>query len=104
MYIQFDELDLLEFFEREPTIIGEYEAGNYMYSYCRNDFEIVLLISTYEMYAEISVTYKNNIVYKQRHDSVTQIGKINSDNLKLLLNKENTVIIKKSPQIGVIVE
>lgn len=104
MFIKFDELDLFEFFEREPAIIGEYEAGNWLYSYGQNDFEIVLLISTYEMYVEISITYKDNIIYSQRHKSVLEIKKSDFNNLKLLLDKENTIIIKKEPQIGVIVE
>lgn len=104
MFIKFDELDLFEFFEREPTIIGEYEEGNWLYCYGQNDFEIVLLISAYEMYVEISITYKDNIIYSQRHNSVVEIKKSDSDNLRLLLDKENTIIIKKEPQIGVIVE
>ena len=104
MFIKFDELDLFEFFERKPTIIGEYEEGNWMYSYGQNDFEIVLLISTYEMYVEISITYKDSIIYSQKHESVMEIRKSDSDNLRLLLDKENTIIIKKEPQIGVIVE
>lgn len=104
MFIEFDELDLFEFFEGEPTIIGEYEAGNWLYSYSQNGFEIVLLVSTYEMYVKISITYKDNIIYSQKHDNVLVIRKSSSDNLRLLLDKENTIIIKKEPQIGVIVE
>ncbi len=104
MFIKFNELDLFEFFEGEPTIIGEYEEGNWMYSYGQNDFEIVLLISTYEMYVEISITYNDNVIYSQKHNNVLEIRKSDSDNLRLLLDKENTIIIKRKPQIGVIVE
>ena len=104
MFIKFDELDLFEFFENEPTIIGEYEEGNWMYFYVQNDFEIVLLISTYEMYVEISITYNDNIIYRQKYKNVREIKKIDSDNLRLLLDEESTVIIKKEPQVGVIVE
>lgn len=104
MFIKFDELDLLEFFEKEPTIIGEYEEGNWLYSYGKNDFEIVVLISIYEMYVEISITYNDNIIYSQKHDNVIEIIKTDSDNLRVLLDKENTIIIKKEPQIGVVVE
>ena len=104
MFIKFDELELLEFFEGEPTIIGEYEEGNWMYSYSQNDFEIVLLISTYEMYVEVSITYNENIVYSQKHNNVLEIRKSDFDNLILLLNEENSIIIKRKPQIGIIVE
>ncbi len=104
MFIKFDELELFEFFEREPTIIGEYEEGNWLYSYAQNHFEIVLLISTYEMYIETSITYDDNIIYSQKHDNVLEIRKTDSDHLSILLNKDNMIIIKKEPQIGVIVE
>lgn len=56
------------------------------------------------MYVKISITYKDNIIYSQKHDNVLVIRKSSSDNLRLLLDKENTIIIKKEPQIGVIVE
>lgn len=104
MFIKFDELELYEFFEEEPVIIGEYEAENKMYSYGQNNFEIILLISTYEMYVEISITYNDNIVYSQKHDNVLEIIKSDSNNLRILLDKKNTIIIKRKPQIGVIVE
>lgn len=104
MFIKFDELELFEFFEREPAIIGEYEEGNWMYSYGQNDFEIVLLVSAYEMYVEISITYNDNIVYSQKHNNILEIKKSDSDNLRLLSDKENTIVIKRKPQIGVIVE
>ena len=104
MFIKFDELELFEFFEGVPTIIGEQEEGDWMYTYAQNDFEIVLLVSTYEMYVEISITYNDNIVYRQKHNNILEIRKSNSDNLRLLLDKENSIIIKREPQIGVIVE
>lgn len=104
MFIKFDELELFDFFEGEPIIIGEYEEGNWLYSYGQNDFEIVLLVSTYEMYVEISITYNDNIVYSQTHNNILEIRKSDSDNLRLLLDKENTIVIKRKPQIGVIVE
>ena len=104
MFIKYDELEIFEFFESDPAIIGEYEAGNLIYSYQQNNFKIVLLISTYEMYIVISITYNDNIIYSQKHDNVLEIRKTDSNNLRVLLNKENTIIIKKEPQIGVIVE
>ena len=96
--------NFFDFFESEPAVIGEYEAGDYIYSYQQNNFKIVLLISTYEMYIEISITYNNNIIYSQKHDNVLEIRKTDSGILRVLLGKEKTIIIKKEPQIGVIVE
>ena len=104
MFIKYNELQLFDFFQSEPAVIGEYEAGDYIYSYQQNNFKIVLLISTYEMYIEISITYNNNIIYSQKHDNVLEIRKTDSGILRVLLGKEKTIIIKKEPQIGVIVE
>ena len=104
MFIKYNELQLFDFFESEPAVIGEYEAGDYIYSYQQNNFKIVLLISTYEMYIEISITYNNNIIYSQKHDNVLEIRKTDSGILRVLLGKEKTIIIKKEPQICVIVE
>lgn len=104
MFIKYNELQLFDFFESNPAVIGEYEAGDYIYSYQQNNFKIVLLISTYEMYIEISITYNNNIIYSQKHDNVLEIRKTDSGILRVLLGKEKTIIIKKEPQIGVIVE
>ena len=104
MFIKYNELQLFDFFESEPAVIGEYEAGDYIYSYQQNNFKIVLIISTYEMYIEISITYNNNIIYSQKHDNVLEIRKTDSGILRVLLGKEKTIIIKKEPQIGVIVE
>lgn len=104
MFIVYDELELFEFFENNPVTIGEYEAGNWIYTYQKNNFEIIFLISTYEMYVEISIVYHDSIIYSQKHSSVSEIKKIDAHNLKVLVNKERTIIIKKQPQIGVIVE
>lgn len=104
MFIKYNELQLFDFFESDPAVIGEYEADDYIYSYQQNNFKIVLLISTYEMYIEISITYNNNIIYSQKHDNVLEIRKTDSGILRVLLGKEKTIIIKKEPQIGVIVE
>ena len=104
MFIKFDEVDMYDFFEGEPTIIGEYEEGNWMYSYGDNNFEIVVLISTYEMYVDISITYNENIIYRQKHNNVIEIRKSDSNNLNILLGEEKTINIKRQPQIGVIVQ
>lgn len=104
MFIEFEELDLFEFFENNPISIGEYEGGNWIYSYDQNDFGIVLYVSIYEMYVEISITYKEYTIYSQTHDNIIEIKKDNFNNLRIMSNKEKVIIIKKDPQIGVIVE
>lgn len=104
MYIKCDNVELFEFFECEPVTIGEYEAGNWLYTYKYNSFEFIAFISIYEMYIEISISYEGNIVYSQKHTNVSKIGKIDSDNLRVSVGKEKEIILKKSPQIGVLVE
>lgn len=104
MYIRYDEAELFEFFEAEPTYIGEYEAGNLVYSYQYNDFVIIVVICTYEMYIKISIDYKNSTVYSQKHNGVLEIRKIDSNSLRVLAGKENEIILKKEPQIGVFIE
>lgn len=104
MYIKYDEVELFEFFECEPTCIGEYVAGNLIYSYQYNDFTIIVVICTYEMYIKISIEYKNSTVYSQKHNGVLEIKRNDSNSLRVLTEKENEIILKKEPQIGVFVE
>ena len=33
MFIKYDELELFEFFESEPVVIGEEDAGDWIYTY-----------------------------------------------------------------------
>ena len=56
MFIKYDEIELMEFFESEPIFIGDEEAGECMYVRRQGDFKIILVISTYEMYIKVSVS------------------------------------------------
>lgn len=104
MFIKYDELELFDFFESEPAVIGEDEAGDYIYTCQQNDFKIILLISTYEMYIKISIMYNDKTVYSQKYNNILEIKKTDFDDLRISLDKEKVIIIKKEPQIGVIVE
>lgn len=104
MCIKFEELDLFEFFEKKPISVGEYEGGNWIYSYEQNDFGVILYISIYERYVEISITYKEFTIYSQKHSNIIEIKKDDFDNLRIISDTEKAIIIKKDPQIGVIVE
>ena len=64
MFIKYDEIELMEFFESEPIFIGDEEAGECMYVRRQGDFKIILVISTYEMYIKVSVSYKENVIVK----------------------------------------
>lgn len=104
MFIKYDELELLEFFENEPTAIGEDEAENFIYTHEDDGFKIIMYISTYEKYITLSITYNDNLVYSQKHCNISEIKKIDSNNLKVSVNIEKEIYIKKSPQIGVVIE
>lgn len=102
MYLKCDEVELFEFFECEPVTIGEYEAGNWLYTYQHNGFKLITFISIYEMYVDISISFEGNTVYSQKHTNVSKIERIDSNSLRISVGKE--IILKKTPQIGVIVE
>lgn len=103
MFIKYEEEELFDFFEDNPIIIGEFEAGNLLYSYERAAFKIVLLISIYERSIEITICYNEHTIYNQKHDHIFEIRKIDSNTMKIL-KKEEHIIIKKDPQIGVMIE
>lgn len=104
MYIKYDESELFEFFECEPVPVGDDDAGDLIFTYSDNEFKLILFLSTYEMYVNISITYKDNIVYSQKYSNVLEINQIERQNIKIVLNDGNTLILKKNPQIGVIAE
>jgi len=104
MYIKYDESELFEFFECEPVPVGDGDAGDLIFTYSDNEFKLILFLSTYEMYVNISITYKDNIVYSQKYSNVLEINQIERQNIKIVLKDGNTLILKKNPQIGVIAE
>ena len=104
MYIKYGESELFEFFECEPVPDGDDDAGDLIFTYSDNEFKLILFLSTYEMYVNISITYKDNIVYSQKYSNVLEINQIERQNIKIVLNDGNTLILKKNPQIGVIAE
>ena len=104
MFIKYDEIELIEFFESEPIFIGDEEAaGEYMYVRRQGDFKIILVISTYEKYIKVSVSYKENVIYSEKHSSISEIERIDKNTLKVSSDNHDIVIIN-APQIGVFVE
>ena len=103
MFIKYDVIELMEFFESEPIFIGDEEAGECMYVRRQGDFKIILVISTYEMYIKVSVSYKENVIYSEKHSSISGIERIDKNTLKVSSDNHDIVIIN-APQIGVFVE
>ena len=104
MFIKFDETELLDFFESQPIAVGDEDAGDFIYTLTDNGFKLILFLATYEMYVNISITYNDNIVFWQKYGNVSEIEKIDNYNIKIVLNDKDTVLLKKKPQIGVVVE
>ena len=103
MFIKYDEIDLLEFFQSEPCFIGEKEAYECIYTYCNNNFKINFYVSAYEMYIDVSISYKGNTVFSEKYDSVSEIRKVDANTLNVITDNYNITILNK-PQIGILVD
>jgi hypothetical protein len=104
MFIKFDEYEVLSFFENAPIVIGDYEEGNWIYSITKNDFKMTMLVATYEEYIELSLSYKDNIVCKQRFGNISEIAEMDYNCLRITTSENKRIILKKEIQLGVIVE
>ena len=85
----------LNIFESEPVVIGEEDAGDWIYTYQKDDFKIVLLLSTYEMYIKISICYCENIVYTEMFKQIVEINKLDVNTLKIIKNEKSIIVKKK---------
>jgi len=92
--IRVKEIDLLSFFESNPSFIGEEAAGECRYIYVRDNFKISIFISIYEMCVSVYIGYNNNVV---------EISKVDEATLRIVVLLEN-IILKKFPQISAIIE
>ncbi|AUM95030.1 MULTISPECIES: hypothetical protein [Clostridium] len=101
MYIKYDEFELLELFNSEPISIGNIEAGELIYSN-KDDkgFSITLFISVYEQLAELTISYKKNVIFDCKLKNVISISKIDKN---MIINCEDAkkIMIKFYPQMGV---
>ena len=55
MFIKFDETVLFDFFEGQPIPVGDVDAGDFIYTFRDNGFKLILFLSTYEMYVNVSL-------------------------------------------------
>lgn len=104
MFTKFNEFELQEFFEKEPVCIGEYEEGNWLYVLEEIPFKLVMLVDTYKAVVDVSISYSDNLVYKGIYKNVEEIRKSDEKALRIIIAKENSVVLKKGKQIGVIIE
>lgn len=104
MFIKFDDLDMLEFFENEPISIGEEGEAKYIYSMKdSHQFSMTLTVDTYAKKINISVRYGDNTIFAGEFDNVLEIRK--SKNVLLVeMEGQKRLVIKKYSCLGVVIE
>lgn len=104
MFIKFNDLDMLDFFESEPVFIGE--EGEEIFIYSLKDshqLTMSLTIDGYLKQINISIGYNGNTIFAGQFDDVIEIRK--SDNVLLVkMEGKKRLVIKKSCCLGVIIE
>ena len=104
MFIRFDDLDLLDFFENEPISVGAIEEDRLIYSTIdRTELSMTMAVDAYSRIIDISINYKNQIVFSSQFQNILEIKKRN-DTLLVETEENKRIVIKKSPCLGVIIE
>lgn len=101
MYIKYDEYEMLEVFNSEPISVGSVEEGELIYSYKDNqDFSVTLFMNVYAQLAELTISYKENIVFTSNIKEVKTIEKVEGA-LIIDSSDEKRIKLKFYPQVGV---
>ena len=103
MFIHYNLYDILEFFENEPILISDTETGEFIYVYEYNSFKLILSISVYEKNIDLNISFRENTVISQKFRNVTNIKKINMNELKIYTDNHIEICLTKEPQIGAII-
>ena len=104
MYIKFDDLDMLDFFENEPICIGEEGEAKFIYSIKDSyQFSMTLTVDTYAKTINISVRYSNNTIFAGEFDNVLEIRK-SEDVLFVEMESKKRLVLKKYSCLGIVLE
>lgn len=104
MFIKFDDLDMLDFFENEPVSIGEESETQFIYSIKDSQqFSMTLTVDIYAKKVDIFVRYCNNIIFSGEFDNVHEIRK-SEDVLLVEMENSKRLVLKKYSCLGVIIE
>jgi hypothetical protein len=104
MFIKFDDLDMLDFFENQPISIGEEGEAKFIYSIKDSrEFSMTLVLDAYAKQIDISVTYGNNTIFAGQFDNVLEIKK-SEDVLLVEMEGKKRLVIKKYACLGVVIE
>lgn len=104
MFTKFDEYVLQDFFEKEPVCIGEYEEGNWIYTIEKNFFKLLMVVGTYKAVVELSISFQGNLVYRGIYKNVEEIRKSDDKAMRIIFENDNSIVLKKGKQIGIITE
>ncbi|CAM2895963.1 hypothetical protein HAHI6034_01735 [Hathewaya histolytica] len=101
MYIKYDEYEMFELFNSEPVSIGSVEEGELIYSYKDNqDFSVTLFMNVYAQLAELTLSYKENIIFNSKLKEVKTIEKVDGV-LIIHISDGKRIRLKFYPQVGV---
>lgn len=104
MFIKFDDLDMLDFFENEPISIGEEGEAKFIYSIKdSHQFSMTLTVDTYAKKIDISVRYSDNTIFAGEFNNVIEIRK-SKDILLVEMENKKRLVIKKDSCLGVVIE
>ena len=104
MFIKFDDLDMLDFFENKPISIGEEDDAKLIYSIKdRYQFTMTLMVDTYAEKIDISVRYNDNTIFAGEFDKVLEIRK-SEDILLVEMEHKKRLVLKKYSCLGVVIE
>ena len=104
MFIKFDDLDMLEFFESKPIAMGEVGGAKFIYSIKdSHQFSMILTVDTYAKNIDISVRYSENTIFEGMFENVLEIRK-SGDVLLVEMEGKKRLVLKKSSCLGAIIE
>ena len=104
MFIKFDDLDMLDFFESQPVSIGEEGEARFIYSVMdEKSLSITMTVDTYVNTVDINIRYLENSVFAGEFAGVKEIKK-SDDVLLVKLEDNKRLVIKKYPCLGVMIE
>lgn len=101
MYIKYDEDEMLELFNCEPINIGGIAGQELIYSCKSNEyFSVTLFMNVYAQLVELTLAYKENIVFNCKLKKVKVIKKVDR---ALIIDSidEKKIRLKFYPQVGV---
>lgn len=89
--MKYDEYELLELFEAEPSVMVDYQTGRFMYS--KDDdygFHLLLMMSVHESQCSVSLSYKHfkGLIFDFELEDISEI-KGKNNRLTILGNDGN---------------